>query len=77
VLYPNLFYVSYFNFLCICFIKFVVHEINSEMIKSIMVLLTGREKSDIADAGITVRYMLMQTAGGALVIEREKKANVV
>jgi hypothetical protein len=73
VLYPNLFYVSYFNFLCICFIKFVAHEINSEMIKSIMVLLTEREKSDMADASITVCYMLMQTAGGALVIEREKK----
>jgi hypothetical protein len=39
-----------------------------------MVLLTGREKCDMADAGITVRYMLIQTVGGALVIEREKKS---
>jgi hypothetical protein len=28
------------------FFKFVVHELNSKMVKSEMVLLTGREKSD-------------------------------
>jgi hypothetical protein len=32
-----------------CFIKFVVHEMNSKMIKSRMVMLTGREKTDVAD----------------------------
>jgi hypothetical protein len=28
------------------FLKFIVHELNSEMVKSEMTLLTGREKSD-------------------------------
>jgi hypothetical protein len=28
------------------FLKFVVHELNSEMVKSGMVVLTGREKTD-------------------------------
>jgi hypothetical protein len=32
-----------------CFIKFVVHEMNSKMIKSRMVMLTGREKTDVTD----------------------------
>jgi hypothetical protein len=72
MLYPNLFYVSYFNFLRICFIKFIVHKMNYEMIKSIMILLTGREKSDMADAGITVSYRLIQTTGEGLIVERER-----
>jgi hypothetical protein len=71
-LYPNLFYVSYFNFLRICFIKFIVHKMNYEMIKSIMILLTGREKSDMTDAGITVSYRLIQTTGEGLIVERER-----
>jgi hypothetical protein len=29
-----------------CFLKFVVHELNSEMVKSGMVVLTEREKTD-------------------------------
>jgi hypothetical protein len=29
-----------------CFLKFVVHELNSEMVNSRMVVLTGREKTD-------------------------------
>jgi hypothetical protein len=29
-----------------CFLKFVVREMNSEMVKSGMVVQTGREKSD-------------------------------
>jgi hypothetical protein len=49
------YYVSYFKLVCIviliimyliCFLKFVVRELNSEMIKSEMVVLTGREKAD-------------------------------
>jgi hypothetical protein len=28
------------------FLKFIVHELNSEMVKSRMVVLTGREKAD-------------------------------
>jgi hypothetical protein len=38
------------NFICscnsICFLKFVVHEMNSEIVKSRMVVLTGRENAD-------------------------------
>jgi hypothetical protein len=30
-----------------CFLKFVVHELNSKMIKSGMMLLTRREKTDM------------------------------
>jgi hypothetical protein len=29
-----------------CFLQFVVHELNSEMVKSGMVVMTGREKAD-------------------------------
>jgi hypothetical protein len=29
-----------------CFFKFVIHELNSEMVKSRIVVLTGREKAD-------------------------------
>jgi hypothetical protein len=29
-----------------CFLKFVVHELNYEMVKSGMVVLTGREKAN-------------------------------
>jgi hypothetical protein len=29
-----------------CFLKFVVHKLNSEMVKSGMVVLTEREKTD-------------------------------
>jgi hypothetical protein len=29
-----------------CFLKFVIHELNSEMVKSEMVMLIGREKAD-------------------------------
>jgi hypothetical protein len=39
----NLFYVSYFNFLCNYLLKFVVHEMNPEMFKSEMMILTERE----------------------------------
>jgi hypothetical protein len=55
VLYPNLFYVLYFNFLCNYFLKFVVRKINFEMVKSGIVVLTRREKADMADADVVVR----------------------
>jgi hypothetical protein len=29
-----------------CFLKFVIHELNSKMVKSGMVVLNGREKTD-------------------------------
>jgi hypothetical protein len=48
------------------------HEMNSKMIKSRMVVLTGREKGDGADANVVVGWMLQPTAG-ALVGERERK----
>jgi hypothetical protein len=36
------------------FIEFVVHEINSEMVKSEMMVLTRREKADMTDAIVVV-----------------------
>jgi hypothetical protein len=48
----NLFYVSYFKFLYNYFLKFVIHEINFEMVKSGMVVLTGRENNDVADVNV-------------------------
>jgi hypothetical protein len=52
-----------FNLLCnFCFqvlcafqiLKFVVHEINFEMVKSGMMVLTGREKANVADGDVAV-----------------------
>jgi hypothetical protein len=37
----------------VCFIKFVVHKMKSEMVKSRMVVLTEREKSDVTDTNVT------------------------
>jgi hypothetical protein len=42
------------NFYTIIFFKFVVHEMNSKMIKSRMVVLNRREKMDVADADVPV-----------------------
>jgi hypothetical protein len=50
----NLFYVSYFKILCNCFLKFIVHKI----VKSKMVKLTGREKTDMTNANVVVRWIL-------------------
>jgi hypothetical protein len=36
------------------FLKFVVHKINSEMIKSEMVVLIGKENDDVINANMTV-----------------------
>jgi hypothetical protein len=38
----------------VCFLKFIVHEMNSEMVKSGMVVLTGREKTDVTDTDVVV-----------------------
>jgi hypothetical protein len=54
VLYPNLFYVSYFNFLCNYFLKFIVNKMNFEMVKSEMVELIEREKPDVTDADVVM-----------------------
>jgi hypothetical protein len=31
----------------VCFLKFIVHKMNSEIVKSGMVVLIGREKTDV------------------------------
>jgi hypothetical protein len=40
------------------FLKFVLYELNSEIVKSRMVVLTGREKVDVADANVAVGWKL-------------------
>jgi hypothetical protein len=50
----NLFYVPYFKFLYNYFFKFIIHKMNSEMIKSKIVMLAGREKTDVTDADMIV-----------------------
>jgi hypothetical protein len=45
---------------------------NSKMVKSAMVVLTERERSDMADADVDVGWML-QPAARAVVDERERK----
>jgi hypothetical protein len=61
------------NFYTIIFFKFVVHEMNSKMIKSRMVVLNRREKTDVADADVPVSWMLYPAAG-VLVGERERES---
>jgi hypothetical protein len=51
-----------------CFLKFVVHELNSDMVKSGMVVLTKREKVDVA-----VGFKL-QPAARTVVGERERES---
>jgi hypothetical protein len=41
----------------ICFLKFVVYKMNSKMVKSRIVVLTGREKIDMTDADVFVSWM--------------------
>jgi hypothetical protein len=52
----------------VCFLKFVVHEMNFEMVKFGMMVLTRREMVDVA-----VGWMLQPTAG-TVVGERERKS---
>jgi hypothetical protein len=51
-----------------CFLKFVDHELNSEMVKSGMVVLTGRENADM-----TVGWKV-QPAAGTIVSEKERES---
>jgi hypothetical protein len=51
-----------------CFLKFVDHELNSEMVKSRMVVLTGRENADMP-----VGWKL-QPAAGTIVSEKERES---
>jgi hypothetical protein len=41
-----------------CFLKFVVHKLNSEMVKSEMMVLTEREKTNMADDDVIVGLKL-------------------
>jgi hypothetical protein len=66
----RLFYVSYFKFLYNYFLKFIVHKINSKMIKSRMVVLTERDKSDV---DVVVYWMLQPTA--ELLVDERKREN--
>jgi hypothetical protein len=52
----------------LCFLKFVVHEINSQMFKFEMMVLTGRE-----NANVTVGWML-QSVAETVVDERERES---
>jgi hypothetical protein len=60
------------NLYTVVFFKFVVHKMDSKMIKSRMVVLTGREKADVADADVAVTWVL-HLAAGVLVGERERE----
>jgi hypothetical protein len=40
----NLFYVSYFKFLYNCFLNFIVHKINSKIVKSRIIKVTERKR---------------------------------
>jgi hypothetical protein len=46
------------HFYAIYFLKFVIHKINSKIIKSEIVKLTRRENVDIADADVVVDRIL-------------------
>jgi hypothetical protein len=46
--------VLYFKFLCNYFLKFIVHKMSPEIIKSKMVVMIGEEKTDITDAHVTM-----------------------
>jgi hypothetical protein len=55
--HSNLFYVSYFKFLCNYFLKFIVHKINFEMVKYEMMMLTRKKKTDVADADMAMCWI--------------------
>jgi hypothetical protein len=49
----------------VCFLKFIVHEMNSEMAKSGMMVLIERERTDVADADVLwIIVVYCQSAGG-------------
>jgi hypothetical protein len=53
----NLFYVSYFKFSYNFFLKFVVHKMNSEMVKPKIIKLIRRDKTDMTDADVIVGWI--------------------
>jgi hypothetical protein len=58
------------NFYTIIFLKFVIHKMNFEIVKSGMVVLTERENTDVVDADVAVDYKV-QPAAEIVVGERE------
>jgi hypothetical protein len=42
------------NFYTIIFFNFIVEKINSKMVKSGMVMLTGRDKANVVDADVVM-----------------------
>jgi hypothetical protein len=59
----------YFKFLCNYFLKFVVHEINSKMVKSGTMVLTRRVNANLTDADVVMGWMLQTDE--AVMSERE------
>jgi hypothetical protein len=53
----NLFYVSYFKFLCNYFLKFIIHKMNSKIVKS-GIVIDWEKNADMPDADVTVSWML-------------------
>jgi hypothetical protein len=56
----------------VCFLKFIVHKMNSEMVKSRMLVLIRREKTDVTDADVVMGWMLQPTIV-AMLGERERE----
>jgi hypothetical protein len=42
----------------VCFLKFIVHKMNSKMVKSGMMVLTGRENAGVVDTDVVMGWML-------------------
>jgi hypothetical protein len=42
----------------VCFLKFIIHKINFEMVKFGMVVLTGRQMTDVANTDVIMGWML-------------------
>jgi hypothetical protein len=54
----KLFYISYLKFLYNYFLKFIVHKINSKLIKYEIVKLTERKKTNMTNINVIVSWML-------------------
>jgi hypothetical protein len=50
----------------VCVLKFVVYKINFEMVKSEIMVLIRREKTDMNDVDVPVRWMMQPTTGALL-----------
>jgi hypothetical protein len=54
----------------VCFLKFIIYEMNSKIVKSEMVVLSGREKADV---DVAMSWML-QPVTRALVGEKKRES---